>query len=202
MESKDEPGENNQGIRLQPGDIVLLCSDGLTDLVEDTEIAEAFASRGREDGLNSLIDLANARGGHDNITIVTLQAPARNLPLAGLPPARQRMPVLWIFLFLLVMIALVGGLFGGYLWYRGHLAQAGRLTPTSAPAFTAIPVIGQTPPVTPLFSTSVPEPTLVEELQATSTLFVTQSLGGNPTPMQATYTPWPTSTQVPPTETP
>ena len=202
MESKDEPGENNQGIRLQPGDIVLLCSDGLTDLVEAAEIAEAFASKGREDGLNSLIDLANARGGHDNITIVTLQVPTRNQPLASFPPARRRTPILWIFLVLLVVIALAGGLFGGYLWYRGRFAQADRLTPTPAPAFTAIPVIGQTPPVTPLFTTSVPEPTLVEEILATSTLLATPNSGENPTPIQATYTPWPTSTQVPPTETP
>ena len=201
-DSKTEPVETNQGFQLQPGDIILLCSDGLTDLIEDNEIAEAFANKGREDGLNSLIDLANTRGGHDNITIITLQMPSRSLPLAGVPSGGQRLPVIWAFLVLLVLVALVGGLFGGFLWYRNRLSQADRLAPTFTPAFTAIPVIGQTPPVTPLFSTSVPESTLAGEVIPTLTLVPTSESSGTPTLPLATYTPWPTSTQIPPTETP
>ncbi|OQX27614.1 MAG: hypothetical protein BWK80_04445 [Desulfobacteraceae bacterium IS3] len=54
-----------------PGDIFLLCSDGLSDMVEDMQIQEVLAS---EDGLaekaDKLVDLAKAAGGVDNITLV------------------------------------------------------------------------------------------------------------------------------------
>jgi protein phosphatase len=57
-----------------PGDFFVLCSDGLTNHVEDHEIAKAVA---QEDDLQEacerLIDLANGRGGEDNTTIVAVR---------------------------------------------------------------------------------------------------------------------------------
>jgi len=72
----DEESENNQGFHLQPGDTVLVCSDGLTDLVWDDEIQKTIRSR-RDMNLaaEALINLANERGGHDNITVVLLSMP-------------------------------------------------------------------------------------------------------------------------------
>lgn len=81
-----DPNENqeqakaNQGLPLIPGDQVLLCSDGLTDLVADAEIMEMLESAGTQDQrLGKLVDLANLRGGHDNITVVLLQVPGEEL---------------------------------------------------------------------------------------------------------------------------
>jgi len=55
-----------------PGDLILLCTDGLTNLCEDEEILEA-AGRLSPDALPpALIDLANERGGLDNITAVVM----------------------------------------------------------------------------------------------------------------------------------
>jgi protein phosphatase len=70
--------EGNQGLHLLPGDRVLLCSDGLTDLVNPGEILATLGAAGRapESAVQSLIDQANARGGHDNITVVVLGVPA------------------------------------------------------------------------------------------------------------------------------
>jgi len=69
-----EQAKANQGLPLVPGDQVLLCSDGLTDLVADEEILQKLNSEGsREDLLKTMVDLANDRGGHDNITVVLLQ---------------------------------------------------------------------------------------------------------------------------------
>ena len=65
-----------QVIEVEDGDVFLLCSDGLTDLVADDEIEE-IALNNAEDldrAIGLLIDLANARGGKDNITIVIAQA--------------------------------------------------------------------------------------------------------------------------------
>jgi protein phosphatase len=75
--------EANQGVELGPGDEVLLCSDGLTDLVTDSEIAEALDLGSASKATDSMVVLARARGGHDNITTVLIavppgpQAPAR-----------------------------------------------------------------------------------------------------------------------------
>lgn len=66
----------NQGLPIRPGDTLVLCSDGLTDLVEDAEIAAAFRKYGLQDAVPHLIDLANRRGGHDNITVMAIGVPA------------------------------------------------------------------------------------------------------------------------------
>jgi serine/threonine protein phosphatase PrpC len=63
------------------GDRLLLCSDGLTDLVEDVELADWLGRTEPLDGIaESLVHLANARGGHDNITVVLVE-------ILGLSPA-------------------------------------------------------------------------------------------------------------------
>ncbi len=61
-------------VNVFPGDLFLLCSDGLTDVVADEEIAELLR-RGRNEcrqAVRALIKLANRRGGPDNVTVVLL----------------------------------------------------------------------------------------------------------------------------------
>lgn len=59
-------------IAVQKNDVILLCSDGLTDMLADEEIAELI--RGYEERLQDAADLliagANIRGGKDNISVV------------------------------------------------------------------------------------------------------------------------------------
>ncbi len=54
------------------GDKVLISSDGLTDLVEPDEILDVILNETTEKACKTLVDLANERGGHDNITVITL----------------------------------------------------------------------------------------------------------------------------------
>jgi protein phosphatase len=57
--------------KASPGDLFLLCSDGLTDMVADETIREAVASTSPvESRVQSLVELAKGAGGHDNITVV------------------------------------------------------------------------------------------------------------------------------------
>jgi protein phosphatase len=56
------------------GDVFLLCSDGLTTMVSDEEIAEILGeAKTLRAGVNKLIDAANAKGGRDNITAVAFR---------------------------------------------------------------------------------------------------------------------------------
>ncbi len=54
----------------QEGDSYLVCSDGLYNLVKDEEIAEIVSSHPLDCAKKQLIDLANERGGTDNITVI------------------------------------------------------------------------------------------------------------------------------------
>ena len=72
----NEESENNQGFHLEPGDTILLCSDGLTDLVWDDEIQRIIRSKkDMKAAAEALVNLANDRGGHDNITVVIMSTP-------------------------------------------------------------------------------------------------------------------------------
>jgi PPM family protein phosphatase len=58
------------------GDKVVISSDGLSDLVEPDEILDIIESEKPEKACKILVDMANNRGGHDNITVITLNVKA------------------------------------------------------------------------------------------------------------------------------
>lgn len=58
---------------LKPGDKFLLCSDGLSNLVEDEEIESIVEKHEIQEACEKLVNTANSRGGDDNITVVVLQ---------------------------------------------------------------------------------------------------------------------------------
>jgi len=55
------------------GDMVVISSDGLTDKVNPEEILDTLKRESTEKACQSLVDLANERGGDDNITVITLK---------------------------------------------------------------------------------------------------------------------------------
>jgi protein phosphatase len=58
-------------LRLQDGDALLLCTDGLTDLIGNHEIAPVLANgAAAQDACDQLVRMALERGGRDNITVV------------------------------------------------------------------------------------------------------------------------------------
>jgi protein phosphatase len=57
-----------------PGDQVLLCSDGLTRMVPDAEIAAVLAAAAEpQEAADKLVQLANEKGGEDNTTVIILR---------------------------------------------------------------------------------------------------------------------------------
>lgn len=59
--------------QLEVGDFYLLCSDGLSNMVEDNEIQDIVTRHDVEQAARELVDLANDRGGDDNITLILLK---------------------------------------------------------------------------------------------------------------------------------
>jgi len=59
----------------QPGDLFLLCSDGLTDMLSEDEIAEVLLAADRDPAAaaEALVAAANEHGGEDNITVVLFE---------------------------------------------------------------------------------------------------------------------------------
>jgi len=63
--------------QVQPGDLYLMCSDGLTDMVDDAEISNILeGSSSMEQKADRLVSVANEHGGRDNITVLLVQVDA------------------------------------------------------------------------------------------------------------------------------
>lgn len=56
--------------KIEEGDTILLCSDGLTGEVRDEEIKEILAGKDMERVADRLVEAANDNGGHDNISVI------------------------------------------------------------------------------------------------------------------------------------
>jgi len=171
-DESDEQALANQGMRLQPGDKLLLCSDGLTDLVEDEEIREKLQWPDQDAALQELVDLANQRGGHDNITIVTLEMPSQ-----GEAKKQSRSGLYWlagIIIGMIVVVALVALAYVSWQYIQTE-PTATLPPPTTTPAVIETEESQSEQPQV----TTTPEPLPTE------------------TPVQATVTIWPTSTGSP-----
>jgi PPM family protein phosphatase len=80
---------------LQGGDIFLLCSDGLSGQVSDHEIGAVASTLPPEEACRFLVDLANLRGGPDNVT-VTIVRVTDGSPADGPPPAPPGRVATWL----------------------------------------------------------------------------------------------------------
>ncbi|MCS6908653.1 MAG: protein phosphatase 2C domain-containing protein [Anaerolineales bacterium] len=177
----DQQAEANQGLRLKPGDCIIVCSDGLTDLVTDREILAQIRKRPLDLALQELVHLANCRGGYDNITIVAVQ-------IAKSVGSRVRGTVISL-LSGLALFGLLGGWLGFYFWERDVVS--GRPSPTLT-ELAPLPAFYRTPPVASPgeLGPAAPSPTepwlVAPSPSATFPLWPT-----------ATFTPWPTHTPEP-----
>lgn len=64
-------------LELEAGDIVLLCSDGLTNMVEDEDIRRILKSGGSlKERAETLVRMANDNGGKDNISVIIIEPSA------------------------------------------------------------------------------------------------------------------------------
>ena len=174
----DKAALANQGLRLKQGDIILLCSDGLTDLVSDPEIQTVLETRPLADAPEVLIEMANTRGGHDNTTVVLLQVPKKGAGWFG--RRRNRRWAIGCVTTLAVLALLVGGALAGRRWWRNKLQE--RETPNQTETVEVTPTQEPWTATPTLFPTA--SPTLETENRDAQT-------------PQPSITPWPTDTVSP-----
>jgi protein phosphatase len=67
-------------VEVEPGDTVVLCCDGLSNLVTEEEIREVATREPLDRAPEKLVDLANERGGDDNITVIVVKVDGAGEP--------------------------------------------------------------------------------------------------------------------------
>lgn len=105
------------------GDRLLLCSDGLSGLIEDTRIAEILGGhRSPEDAAAELIAAANESGGHDNISVIVVDIVAGDTSGRGTRAADSRLRgVVAVMLWVIAAIAIVAtAAYGAYLYAQSR----------------------------------------------------------------------------------
>jgi hypothetical protein len=109
-----------QPLKLEPGDALVLCSDGLHDVHDDADIWATVSGKPAAEAAQALVDSANDRGGPDNVTVTVLVYGAERIPSAPakledepevVPPRRSNRALVWIGA-TLVTAGLVHTLFG------------------------------------------------------------------------------------------
>ena len=164
--SKPEVQVDTYSGELRPGDTLLLCSDGLSEYVQEEDMAQILGQYPPKETVPRLIALANKHGGSDNISALVVQAgppagvaPRQAATAAARPaaaPGRKRLALPWIigigFIALIVVAILVAGAF-----YVSSRLGKETLTPTP----TSILTPAVTTPSTTLAATATPtlEPT-------------------------------------------
>jgi serine/threonine protein phosphatase PrpC len=70
-----------------PGDVIMLCSDGLTDMISNSKMAAILStSKSLEAKTKELVDAANEAGGKDNITVVLVQNNSKRIEHSATKP--------------------------------------------------------------------------------------------------------------------
>jgi len=136
----------------QPGDVVVLCSDGVSNLVEDDEIARIVSQNPPQVAAQQLVDLADARGGYDNSTVAIL-------PVGTTGQTARAKPLLWLVpIGMMLTLILISAL--ALLAVRnGASATPAAQNTQTAMALAATPILTATPSRAPTITTPLHTPT-------------------------------------------
>jgi serine/threonine protein phosphatase PrpC len=184
-------------LQLTEGDVVLLCSDGLTDMLSNDGIARLVGNHPSRRAARRLIDAANRQGGYDNISVVLARVGAKPSGggglLGGLDDAIRRMStwqkivVLAGGMFLVAAfcaMVVVGWLMAQEMWPPKTTATPPAPTATTTrvpPTATVEPTVLLSPtPVMTLVDTATPRPTATPTPTSTPTLLPDQDGDGVP----------------------
>jgi len=190
--------------QLAEGDALLLCSDGMSGLVEDWEIEAIVREQSAQDAVRSLVAKANERGGLDNITVLIVDTRKGKATAVAAPPVTSegkkaflRLPLL-AGMAAVVVILLVAGILLVPPLLKGQAtgtATTGAVTATSyvdtSPISTPVPLPSPTgtspgpsdtpaPPTVTLIPTRTQTPGATARPQSTQQPAVTSTSGAPP----------------------
>lgn len=119
---------------MELGDTFIACSDGLVRKVDDDEIAAVLASLSPTEAARALVDLANVRGGPDNVTVLIAKVVGPGLVSSGVVPlsvqrgekAKPVHPAFWMAVVVCFIAAVVFGFMNMFI--PAGIAAAGALT--------------------------------------------------------------------------
>lgn len=109
-----------------PGDWIMICSDGLVNMVKDEDICEEFKQGGTAAEITGrLVSMANENGGKDNITVISANiSPSLSRLIYFKLRAIKRKHGFWLLWFLVSAVLGILGFFSGYVF-----RDAGNLLP-------------------------------------------------------------------------
>jgi len=166
-----------------PHDVLLLCSDGLSNQVSDQEMAEILGAYPLDEAADMLVNRTLERGAPDNVTLVLVQL------LGGAVQRRSRSFLPWLAL-MVALVAIAGFVFWNFgPRFTGPVATE---SPEAVPLGTFTPVPSPTPMRTP-GSASTPLPTLA----ASPTPVWPQAAGDFSSPAALIYAPTQAAEQEP-----
>ena len=125
--------EIQNDIVLEDGDAMIMCSDGLSNMVEDDTIMNVSMGDYPEEAAEALIKLANAHGGSDNITVQvirigSLEMMEKTKPIRLSRPRRKLVSIVA----LLVLLGILAGLW--YILFSPGRGSSGAKSEMAAPA--------------------------------------------------------------------
>jgi len=88
--SNIKPMIGTKGLPLQEGDVLILCSDGVSNMVPDAQIAEIASRLPPQEACDALIEAALAAGGHDNASLGVFNATAGATRSRAAEPTTRR----------------------------------------------------------------------------------------------------------------
>lgn len=144
-------------ISLRPGDLILLCTDGITQYASNQDLLAAASYGTPQQIVERLIRFANARGGSDNITVSIVQYGKKPALRASLP-SWKTLAAIGAGALILVMLAFLG-------WYAFVMRPAS-LVPTATATVTSTFTL--TAPHSPTLTLTL-EPTLITTIPPTET---------------------------------
>ena len=187
-------------LQLTPGDVVLVCSDGVTDMLADADISRLAGGSAPKRAAQRLIAAANKRGGFDNISVAIARVGGKKQPPAGggLLESIKGMPRRYKTILLVgaVLVAAALCAMAALGWAMQDRRRA-TPTPTSAPAATA-----EAAPTATTAPVMAPPTDTVPAGQPTSTPAPSLTPTNTPLPLKPTPTFVPTTapTEPPPTQ--
>ena len=183
-------------LQLASGDVVLVCSDGLTDMLTDAEIIRSIGNNSPKQAVRRLIAAANRSGGVDNISVIIAQVGARPSPVGGgVFDAIRQMPrrrkMIWSGgAVLTIAVVCIAASLGWWMYGRQQV------TPTPSPTTTMTSTSTMTPTMQATVTEQPAETTPSDRVTSTPAPTFTPTNTPLPTPTD-TPTPMPTFTSEP-----